>query len=111
MRIVRMPPVRYARSMAGTLSTHVLDTGTGRPASGVTVELHRGDRLIASATTDGDGRIRELARDLAPGTYRLTFEVRSPFFSRVALDVEIGEGHHHVPLVVSPFGVASYRGG
>lgn len=110
MRIVRMPPVRYARLMAGTLSTHVLDTGTGRPASGVAVSLYKGEQVVASGTTDDDGRIRELARGLAPGAYRLVFEVTSPFFKRIALDVELGDGHHHVPLLVSPYGIASYRG-
>jgi 5-hydroxyisourate hydrolase-like protein (transthyretin family) len=55
--------------------------------------------------------VRELAGGLAPGTYRLVFEVTSPFFKRVALDIELGEGHHHVPLLLSPYGVASYRGG
>lgn len=96
--------------MAATISTHVLDTGTGRPARGVTVSVHDGDRVVATGVTDGDGRVRELARDLAPGTYRLVFEVGSPFFKRVALDVEIGDGHHHVPLLISAYGVASYRG-
>jgi 5-hydroxyisourate hydrolase len=96
--------------MAATLSTHVLDTGAGRPASGVKVSLWKDDAPIASATTGADGRVRELARGLAPGTYRLVFEVTSPFFRRVALDVEIGEGHHHIPLLISPYGVTSYRG-
>jgi 5-hydroxyisourate hydrolase len=94
----------------GTISTHVLDTGAGRPASGVKVSVSKGDELVAQGTTDGDGRVRELASGLAPGTYRLVFEVRSPFFRRVALDVEIGEGHHHIPLLLSPYGIASYRG-
>lgn len=96
--------------MAGTLSTHVLDTATGRPAAGVTVSLSRGDAVVGTATTDADGRIGELAGGLEPGTYRISFELASPFFRRVALDVEIGEGHHHVPLLVSPYGIASYRG-
>lgn len=96
--------------MAGTLSTHVLDTGTGRPAAGIAVSLQQGDRRVASAVTDAEGRVRELGRDLAPGIYRLVFELTSPFFRRVALDIEVGDGHHHVPLLVSPFGVASYRG-
>jgi 5-hydroxyisourate hydrolase len=97
--------------MAGTISTHVLDTGAGRPASGVKVSVLRGDALVAHGTTDEDGRIRELATGLAPGTYRLAFELASsPFFRRVALDIEIGDGHHHVPLLLSPFGIASYRG-
>jgi 5-hydroxyisourate hydrolase len=97
--------------MAGTISTHVLDTGAGRPTPGVKVSVWRDDALVAHGTTDEDGRIRELATGLAPGTYRLVFEVvSSPFFRRIALDVEIGDGHHHVPLLVSPYGVASYRG-
>ncbi len=96
--------------MSASVSTHVLDTGAGRPASEVAVTLYRGDTAVGRGTTDGDGRIRELAKDLAPGTYRIVFDVRTPFFRRVALDVEIGEGPHHIPLLVSPFGVTSYRG-
>lgn len=97
--------------MAGaSLSTHVLDTASGRPAAGVKVSLQDGEREIARGTTDRDGRIGELAAGLAPGTYRLVFEIASPFFRRVALDVVIGDGHHHVPLLLSPYGVTSYRG-
>ena len=96
--------------MAGSISTHVLDTAAGRPAQGIEVAVHKGDRVVARGTTDTDGRIRDLARDLAPGTYRIVFETATPFFRRVALDVEIGDGPHHVPLLLSPFGVTSYRG-
>ena len=96
--------------MSASLSTHVLDTGAGRPASGIVVRLEKDGREVASGTTDGDGRIRELARDLAAGTYRIVFETRSPFFKRVAVDVEIGDGPHHVPLLLSQFGVTLYRG-
>ena len=96
--------------MSATLSTHVLDTGAGRPASGIAVRLEKDGRVVASGTTDADGRIRELARDLAAGTYRIVFETGSPFFKRVAVDVEIGDGPLHVPLLLSPFGVTSYRG-
>jgi 5-hydroxyisourate hydrolase len=92
-----------------SLSTHVLDTGAGRPAADVRVELHAGRDLLAEARTDSDGRAR-LADDLAPGTYRLVFHPPSPFFRRVELEVELGDGHHHVPLLVSPFSCASYRG-
>ena len=91
------------------ISTHVLDTAAGRPAAGVRVELFRGGELVGSDETDGDGRIRELA-DVAPGTYRLVFHPPSPFFRRVELEVEIGEGHHHIPLLVSPYACATYRG-
>ena len=95
--------------MTCSLSTHVLDTAAGRPAAGVAVELLRGRATVASAETDADGRAR-LAADLPPGTYRLAFHPPSPFFTRVELQVELAEGHYHVPLLVSPFGCASYRG-
>ncbi len=91
------------------ISTHVLDTANGRPAAGVRVELYRGDELVGSGETDADGRIRELA-ETTPGTYRLVFHPPSPFFRRVELEVEIGEGHHHIPLLVSPYACATYRG-
>jgi 5-hydroxyisourate hydrolase-like protein (transthyretin family) len=93
-----------------SLSTHVLDTGEGRPAEGVAVELWRGDEQVASDSTDADGRIGELAVDLAPGRYRLVFLPPSPFFTRVELEVELAGGHYHVPLLVSPYSCASYRG-
>jgi 5-hydroxyisourate hydrolase len=91
------------------ISTHVLDTATGRPAAGVRVELFRGDELVGSDETDADGRIRELA-DAPPGTYRLVFHPPSPFFRRVELEVELGEGNFHIPLLVSPYACATYRG-
>ena len=93
-----------------TLSTHVLDTERGRPASGVRVELYRGADRIADETTDDDGRIRELAPELEPGVYRLVFHPPSPFFRRVELEVELDAGHTHVPLLVSSYACASYRG-
>ncbi len=92
-----------------SLSTHVLDTAVGRPAAGVTVELWHDGTEVAAAETDDDGRAR-LADDLQPGRYRIAFEPPSPFFHRVELEVELGDGHHHVPLLVSPYGCASYRG-
>ena len=95
--------------MPVSLSTHVLDTERGRPGSGVRVELHSGDELVASAETDADGRAR-LADELEPGRYRLAFEPPSPYFKRVELELELDDGHHHVPLLVSSFGCVSYRG-
>jgi 5-hydroxyisourate hydrolase len=92
------------------LSTHVLDTERGKPAAGVRVELYRGDDRLAEQATDDDGRIADLAPDLEPGVYRLVFHPPSPFFRRVELEVELGEGHTHVPLLVSSYACASYRG-
>jgi 5-hydroxyisourate hydrolase len=93
-----------------SLSTHVLDTAAGRPAAAVLVEVFRGGDLVASARTNEDGRIAELASGLEPGPYELVFHPPSPFFRRVAVELELGAGHHHVPLLVSPYGCASYRG-
>jgi len=95
--------------MSCSLSTHVLDTGAGKPAAGVTVELAGPNGTVAAAETDDDGRVR-LADDLAAGTYRLVFHPPSPFFTRVELQVELADGHYHVPLLVSAYGCASYRG-
>jgi 5-hydroxyisourate hydrolase len=93
-----------------TLSTHVLDTERGRPASGVRVELYRDADLVAQAETDDDGRIADLAPELEPGVYRLVFHPPSPFFRRVELELELAEGHTHVPLLVSSYACATYRG-
>jgi 5-hydroxyisourate hydrolase len=75
----------------------------------VQVQLFRGDELVADAETDEDGRVRELA-DVAAGTYRLVFHPPSPFFRRVELELELADGHHHVPLLVSPYQCTTYRG-
>jgi 5-hydroxyisourate hydrolase len=96
--------------VAASLSTHVLDTGQGAPARGVQVELFRGAELVAKGSTDEDGRIADLGVALAPGRYRLVFHPPSPYFRRVELELELAEGHHHVPLLVSPYSCASYRG-
>jgi 5-hydroxyisourate hydrolase len=96
--------------VSASLSTHVLDTGRGVPAGGVPVELARDGAQIASGVTDSDGRIGELARDLEPGAYTLTFHPPSPFFRRVELELALSDGHYHVPLLVSPYSCASYRG-
>ena len=96
--------------MSASLSTHVLDTAAGGPATGVTVELLRGDELVARAETDDDGRAR-LADALALGRYRLVFHPPSAFFRRVEYELELdNDRHYHVPLLVSPFSCASYRG-
>jgi 5-hydroxyisourate hydrolase len=98
-----------------TISTHVLDTERGQPAAGVRVELHSGADLIGAGTTDADGRIPDLSggQALGPGPYRLVFAgPPSKFFRRVELEIEIDDAdrHYHVPLLVSPYSCASYRG-
>jgi 5-hydroxyisourate hydrolase len=98
-----------------TISTHVLDTERGLPAAGVRVELYSSADMVGSGTTDADGRISDLSegQSLGPGRYRLVFsDPPSKFFRRVELEVELDdpERHYHVPLLVSPYSCASYRG-
>lgn len=96
--------------MSVSISTHVLDTAAGAPAAGVRVEILSAEALIGGAETDANGRIPTLAEDLEPGTYSLVFHPPSPFFTRVELQIELADGHHHIPLLVSPYGCVSYRG-
>lgn len=92
------------------MSTHVLDTERGRPAAGVRVELFAADGSLAgSGVTDMDGRIGALGEG-GPGSYRIVFHPPSPFFTRVELEVALDTGHFHVPLLISSYGCASYRG-
>jgi 5-hydroxyisourate hydrolase len=111
-----------------SLSTHVLDTTLGRPARGIAVRLEVADdvvqdasfRLIAERLTDDDGRVPDLARTLEPRTYRLTFATAAYFEACdqpvfypsvcVVFRVQDAAAHHHVPLLLSPFGYATYRG-
>ena len=82
----------YDAAVAGQMiiSTHVLDTERGEPARGIRVELFRGDLLLSVRETDEDGRIPDLGG--------------------IELEVELGEGHFHVPLLLSPYSCAIYRG-
>jgi 5-hydroxyisourate hydrolase len=88
----------------------VLDTGRGEPARGVRVELYRDGLLVSAEETDADGRIRDLAAGLEPGPYSLVFYPPPGFFRRVELALELGDGHYHVPLLVSPYSCTTYRG-
>ena len=110
------------------ITTHVLDTSSGRPAGGLLVTLSRVDASgsateISSGRTDTDGRLRDLVGDdlaLVAATYRLTFETGAyyeaaqvtSFHPRVVIDFIVGDPaqHYHVPLLLSPFGYTTYRG-
>jgi 5-hydroxyisourate hydrolase len=104
--------------MSPTISTHVLDTDTGRPAAGVHVTLYKlgeDDRPIrlTQVLTDDDGRVRDLLeRPLSPGTYRLEFRPNGPFFGQLAVDLRVEDTSrsYHVPLLLSPFSMTTYRG-
>jgi 5-hydroxyisourate hydrolase len=104
-----------------SLSTHVLDASRGTPATGVAVRLTTtGGQELAAAVTDADGRVRELAADLAAGDYRLAFATGEYFAANgqrgfypevvVTFTVTDPEQHHHVPLLLSPYAYSTYRG-
>jgi 5-hydroxyisourate hydrolase len=101
------------------VTTHVLDTATGRPAKGIAVRFETAEgKPIADGRTDDDGRIRDLGPEtLDPGAYRLVFDTGAylgpdAFFPEVALTFRIADpaAHHHVPLLLSPFAYSTYRG-
>ena len=110
-----------------TISTHVLDTEAGRPAAGIHVSLYKlaedGRPIrLTQALTDEDGRVRDLLeRPMSPGEYRLEFalagrtageEPDNRFFRRISIDLlieDIGRSYH-VPLLLAPFSMTTYRG-
>ena len=111
-----------------SVSTHVLDTAHGRPAEGLRILLEAattdgGWAGVGAAATNGDGRAPDLVDDdatLDAGVYRMTFETGNwfaqrgvpAFYPRVRIEFEITDAdqHHHVPLLLSPFGYSTYRG-
>ena len=108
------------------ITTHVLDTSAGRPGKGIAIELelavHDVWQLVGGGVTDDDGRLRTLtsAGPVAPGTYRIRFQTGAyfaaqgiaGFFPVVEIQFTVTDGaqHHHVPLLLSPFGFSTYRG-
>ena len=112
--------------MNATITTHVLDTSLGRPAQGVSVTLEmeagEGWRLIGQGSTDADGRLTDLVSSghVSEGKYRLRFETGAYFAGRqiqtfypmveIIFHVRDATRHHHVPLLLSPYGYTTYRG-
>jgi 5-hydroxyisourate hydrolase len=109
------------------ITTHVLDTALGRPAGGMGVILERREGgawiAIGRGRTDDDGRCRDLlptSAALQPAIYRLSFDSAAYFGARglptfypevsVVFEVREPAQHHHVPLLLSPFGYSTYRG-
>ena len=116
----------------GRLSTHVLDTHSGKPAAGIAVELVErsvlgASRVVTRTVTNADGRTDQPligGRPVPIGRYELNFNVGEyfrerdvplsdpPFLDDIALRFAVGEpeGHLHVPLLVTPWSYATYRG-
>ncbi|KAH8413663.1 hypothetical protein KR222_003091 [Zaprionus bogoriensis] len=107
------------------LSTHVLDTSTGRAAQHVKVTVFRLDELqewraIRPGETNSDGRCQLLDNaDFPLGIYKLTFHVGAYFAARnvktfypaIDIIVDCGENQsYHIPLLLSPYGYTTYRG-
>ena len=106
------------------LTTHVLDAATGRPATGVGVTLARvadpgGVAPIAEGVTDADGRLALGPDRLEDGVHTLTFATGAYFAARevetfypaaIVTFTVAGDGHLHVPLLLSPFAYSTYRG-
>ncbi len=109
------------------ITTHVLDTARGRPAAGIAVvlEMEQGGswRELGRGVTDADGRVNALlapGASLSAGVHRLTFATGAYFAAqktaafypevRVAFTIADPAQHHHVPLLLSPFGYSTYRG-
>lgn len=115
----------------GRLTTHVLDTASGRPAAGLAITLYRiegSDRsLIARAVTNADGRCDApllAGETMAVGVYELIFEAGAylsgsgatlsepAFLDEIPIRFGIADAgaHYHVPLLLSPYGYSTYRG-
>jgi 5-hydroxyisourate hydrolase len=108
------------------LTTHILNTSTGKPASGVAVKLEILEANIytpiASGITNADGRVTDFVEKnkvLQPGNYRISFDTvayfkslnQQCFYPQVVIDFFITDAsHYHVPLLLSAFGYSTYRG-
>jgi 5-hydroxyisourate hydrolase len=108
--------------MNATISTHVLDTARGVPAAGIPVTLARIDGTSRSAigkrTTNTDGRTdTPLGKELEPGIYEIVFDVAHylgthAFYDEITVRVVLdgARERYHVPLLLAPYGYATYRG-
>jgi 5-hydroxyisourate hydrolase len=105
------------------ISTHILDTSRGTPASGIPVKLRlrEGDtwKEIKSGVTNNDGR-HAFECEAKPGVYQIIFEVedylknsaKETFWLNipVVFKVENTARKYHIPLLLNPFGYSTYRG-
>ena len=113
--------------MPGKLTTHVLDTAQGCPATGLTIELWQADRLLKTVTTNADGRTDApllIDNELTVGVYELRFVVGAYFKQQfghlpeplfldtvpIRFGIADATAHYHVPLLCSPWSYSTYRG-
>ncbi len=114
--------------MKSPITTHVLDTTRGKPASSIPVILEKKEKsgewkTMANRQTDGDGRVTDLLPQdhrLEAASYRLTFDTEAYFVSQgvksmflsvvIPFEVKDTKEHYHIPLLLSPFGYSTYRG-
>lgn len=108
------------------ITTHVLDTSTGRPAEGLKVTLYKQDgeawSEVTQGTTNADGRITDwmAGQDRQAGIYRVEFETgawfrshqRACFYPSISIvfTLEQPEEHYHIPLLLTDYGYTTYRG-
>ena len=105
------------------LSTHVLDLVSGRPASGMTIELWRGGRCLRTVVTNADGRTDAPLVEgdaFETGEYELLFHVgdyfgstsSGSFLDRVPVRFTVADrsARYHVPLLCTPWAYSTYRG-
>jgi hydroxyisourate hydrolase len=105
------------------ITTHVLDTVLGKPAAGISVRLEQKNAgqfaVISTGITDNDGRCRNLSQNAVAGVYRLTFDTgdylsrqgRASIYPEIAITFHCGgEGHYHLPVLLSDNSYTTYRG-
>lgn len=115
----------------GRLTTHILDTASGRPAAGIAIDLYKingaAAEKITDAVTNADGRCDAPILDgaaMEPGTYKLVFRAGAYLRDQhvnlpdilflddieIAFGINDADQHYHVPLLLSPYGYSTYRG-
>ena len=105
------------------ITTHVLDTVLGKPATGIAIHLEKLEgkqwTSVSSGATDGDGRCRVLAPDAGEGHYRLTFATgeylkqmgRASIYPEISITFVCGgDAHYHLPVLLSDNSYTTYRG-